>query len=66
MSGRKQAPSQRKRLTDEQLAVFGEIFPGFDTWYRENHDVEGRYVGQKLPGLKSPEPEGNDVEESES
>lgn len=52
--GRKQQSPERKRLTEQQLTVFGQIFPGFDTWYRENHDAEGQYIGQKLPGLSSP------------
>lgn len=51
---RKKQPAQRKRLTDEHLTVFGDIFPGFAEWYRANHDAEGRYIGEKLPGLSSP------------
>ena len=62
----KQQPAQKKRLTEEQLAAFGDIFPGFAEWYRANHDAEGRYIGEKLPGLKPPEPGDNDVEEGES
>jgi len=44
-------PIAKKRLTDDQINTFGEIFPGFDTWYRANHDAEGHYIGEKLPGL---------------
>lgn len=52
MAARKQLPSQRKRLTDEEIDAFGQIFPGFAEWYRANHNAEGRYIRKKLPGLK--------------
>lgn len=65
MAAREKQPSQ-KRLAEDQINTFGEIFPGFDVWYRENHDADGRYIGEKLPGLKPPEPEGNDGKESET
>jgi hypothetical protein len=46
--------ARKERLTDDQINTFGDIFPGFDTWYRANHDAEGQYIGEKLPGLTSP------------
>jgi hypothetical protein len=30
-----------RRLTEEQIKTFGEIFPGFDVWYREQYDEDG-------------------------
>jgi hypothetical protein len=55
-------PAQKKRLSEQQLSVFGEIFPGFDEWYRANHDENGHYVGEKLPGLK-PQKQGDEHEQ---
>lgn len=58
-------PVPKSRLTEQQLNVFGEIFTGFDSWYRANHDEAGRYVGEKLPGLKPPVPSEQDRQEEQ-
>lgn len=43
------------RLSDEQLATMGDLFPGFDKWYRETHDEEGNLLPEaRIPGLRPP------------
>lgn len=42
---------QPRRMSEGAIAFMEEISPGFAAWYRENYDSEGRYVGEKIPGL---------------
>jgi hypothetical protein len=48
---RNRNPHGSSRLSDEQLCVMGELFPGFPEWYRQSHDSEGKVLPSALvPG----------------
>jgi len=32
------------RIPERSIAGLGQIFPGFDDWYRSSYDAQGRYV----------------------
>lgn len=49
---RNRNPHGSSRLSDEQLRVMGQIFPGFDSWYIQTHDAEGKVLPEaRIPGL---------------
>lgn len=49
----KKQPEPPKRLEEKTINAMGEIFPGFDTWYRANYDEQGKMLpSTKVPGLR--------------
>lgn len=52
MPRRKKQP-ETKRLTEQQIVTFGQIFPGFDVWYREAYDEQGNLKPEhRMSGLR--------------
>lgn len=49
---RNRNPCATTRLNSEQLRAMGQIFPGFDTWYRSTHGPDGKMLPDaEMPGL---------------
>jgi hypothetical protein len=34
------------RIPEVSIVGLGQIFPGFDGWYRNNYDEQGHYAGE--------------------
>lgn len=47
----KQDNPQNIRIDDNMINFFGELSPRFAEWYRASYNSEGRYVGERIPGL---------------
>lgn len=53
---RKRAPGTTTRLSEQQLATMGDLFPGFSDWYRRTHDADGHLLpSARIAGLKPQE-----------
>lgn len=49
------------RLSDDQLVVMGNLFPGFDVWYRRTHDADGKLLPEaRILGLRPPKESENE------
>jgi len=38
-------------MEEWQVAGLDSVFPGFAEWYRNSYDEQGKYIGEKIPGL---------------
>jgi hypothetical protein len=39
---------QSSRMSEGAINFMDELSPGFEEWYRENYDDEGRYVWERI------------------
>ena len=47
----KKLERQIRRLNDQAIALMDELSPGFAAWYRASYDENGKYIGERIPGL---------------
>lgn len=60
---RQRKKPEKKRLTEQQIVTFGDIFPGFAEWYHSTHDEDGNLLpSARIPGL-TPQYEGEETHE---
>jgi hypothetical protein len=58
---KKKQPPEKKRLDEQQIVTMGQIFPGFDTWYKQSYDENGNLLpSARPPGLTPPQKENDD------